>query len=599
MKSASLRASPASGLLLLGALAFAACSDDTSGGGGSASTVQVDVTGVFAAGQALRDAYSDTPYVVAEDGSVTVDAGEAGVVLLERDEAPGSEASFSWDNATVYFVATDRFENGDPSNDDAYGRQPAEGETLGTFHGGDFAGLIARMDYLDDLGVNALWITPPVEQIHGWVGGGTGDFQHYAYMGYWALDFTKLDANLGTEDELRDLVAAAHARGIRVIFDVVMNHPGYYSLEEMTTYAPSVLLDGHERWLDPIAPLEGAETWQTWNGRVGYQSRAGWEDLWGPTWIRAGLVGHTPGGTDDLTMSLASLPDFKTETSTVPGLPPILQAKTDTRATENDGATNRDNHVARHADWVRRFGVDGFRADTAKHVELEAWTELKTAALAALDDWKTNNPDDALDEEAFWMTGEVFPRNAGETPEYFQAGFDSMINFQFQTEARSVIKDLSIIEERYYSAYAELINQNANQNELTYISSHDTSLFWNGSVDDQKLVGTILMMMPGGIQIFYGDESARPNGPPSSDETNKTRSDMNWDDIEAGGEKASIVEHWQKVGQFRNRHQAVGAGAHEQLSSSDNGYAFARTLQTDEFDDRVVVVIVEEADTPQ
>ncbi len=85
---------------------------------------------------------------------------------------------------------------------------------IGTFHGGDLQGLTSKLDYLQQMGVNALWISSPFEQIHGWVGGGTkGDFPHYAYHGYYTQDWSKLDANMGTEADLRRLVDEAHKRG--------------------------------------------------------------------------------------------------------------------------------------------------------------------------------------------------------------------------------------------------------------------------------------------------------------------------------------------------------------------------------------------------
>ncbi len=143
-------------------------------------------------------------------------------------------APFSWQNATVYFALTDRFNNGNPANDHSYGRHGDGMQEIGTFHGGDLAGLTEKLDYLQQLGVNALWISSPLEQIHGWVGGGTkGDFPHYAYHGYYGLDWTRLDANMGTEQDLRTLVEQAHKRGIRILFDVVMNHVGYATLADM------------------------------------------------------------------------------------------------------------------------------------------------------------------------------------------------------------------------------------------------------------------------------------------------------------------------------------------------------------------------------
>lgn len=127
-------------------------------------------------------------------------------------------APFDWHNATVYFVLTDRFENGDPSNDQSYGRHKDGMAEIGTFHGGDLRGLTNKLDYLQQLGVNALWISAPFEQIHGWVGGGTkGDFPHYAYHGYYTQDWTNLDANMGSEADLRTLVDSAHQRGIRIL----------------------------------------------------------------------------------------------------------------------------------------------------------------------------------------------------------------------------------------------------------------------------------------------------------------------------------------------------------------------------------------------
>ena len=144
---------------------------------------------------------------------------------------PGSFA----DNPIVYFVVTDRFENGNPANDNSYGRkrEAPPREDVGTFHGGDLKGLTNKLKqgWFKELGVNALWITAPYEQIHGWVVGGNKEFKHYAYHGYYALDYTVLDRNMGTPDELREMVDTAHAQGIRVLFDVVLNHPGYLDIQ--------------------------------------------------------------------------------------------------------------------------------------------------------------------------------------------------------------------------------------------------------------------------------------------------------------------------------------------------------------------------------
>ncbi|MCC7381472.1 MAG: alpha-amylase [Deltaproteobacteria bacterium] len=548
---------------------------------GPSRPVTVDVSSIFPSGTAVRDAYTGRTAVVAADGRVSLDADPHGVVLIERDRS--STAAFSWDNATVYFVMTDRFFNGDPSNDHSYGRQRDNAQEIGTWHGGDLRGLTEKLDYLDALGVNALWITAPVEQVHGWVGGGAGDFQHFAYHGYWAMDFTKLDQNLGTPADLRALIDAAHTRGIRVIFDVVMNHPGYATGQDLLEYLPEVIQASFQGWM----PAPGG-TWHDWNTLVDYNSQD-WARWWGPRWIRAGFPGHNTPGQDDYKMSLAYLPDFITEDfRPVTGLPELLTRKTDTAAVPIQDATVRQYLVAWQSAWVREYGVDGFRADTAKHVEPASWSALKAASVTALREWKAQNPGKKLDDLDFWMTGEVFPHGVVRDA-YFDNGFDSLINFDFQTSAKQVIRDHARLEQ-LYAMYAASINSDPTFNVLSYISSHDTNLFFadtSGDLDAQFRVGTSMLLLPGGVQIFYGDETARPLGPAGSDAKQGTRSDMNW-----SGYEPSLLAHWQKLGQFRRNHLAVGGGSHRSLTF-DGGYAFARTYDRGTVKDDVVVLLLD------
>ena len=164
----------------------------------------------------------------------------------------------SWRDAVLYFVITDRFADGDPGND-----QNVDVNAKGTFHGGDLKGLTEHLDEIADLGVTALWITPVVKNIDGFVTG--AGFPDWGYHGYWADDFYKLDPRFGSEGDLKTLVDAAHARGMKVLLDVVYNHAGY----------ETKMLD------DPR--FKG--------------------------WLR---VGGTC-GQDDLTLCVAGLPDFKTE----------------------------------------------------------------------------------------------------------------------------------------------------------------------------------------------------------------------------------------------------------------------------------------------
>ena len=148
---------------------------------------------------------------VSDDSSTSASSTAAGS-LVEDD-------GFTWDNANVYFLLTDRFKNGNTANDHSYGRtldkdgKPLDGwdTNPGTFHGGDFAGVTQSIEegYFDNLGVNAIWISAPYEQTHGYCDSGKG-FAHYSYHGYYVLDYTETDANFGTKEEFKTLVDTAH-----------------------------------------------------------------------------------------------------------------------------------------------------------------------------------------------------------------------------------------------------------------------------------------------------------------------------------------------------------------------------------------------------
>jgi alpha-amylase len=190
----------------------------------------------------------------------------AGAVLLFAcaHAAPAPQrtavAGRPWSSDILYFVLVDRFADGDPANDAAVDRA-----AKGAFHGGDLKGLLAHLDEIASLGVTALWINPLVENIPGFVTG--AGFPDWAYHGYWADDFTRLDTRFGTPEDLRALVDACHARGIKVLLDVVYNHAGY-----ATRYLTDPRTKG---------------------------------------WLRSTEEGSC--GEDDLTSCVAGLPDFRTE----------------------------------------------------------------------------------------------------------------------------------------------------------------------------------------------------------------------------------------------------------------------------------------------
>ncbi|WP_288381682.1 alpha-amylase family glycosyl hydrolase [uncultured Massilia sp.] len=474
---------------------------------------------------------------------------------------------FVWENATVYFLLTDRFNNGDKENDHAYGRKDDAAKLRG-FMGGDLKGITARIKdgYFKDLGVNAIWLTPPVEQIHAGTDEGTG--KSYGFHGYWAKDFTAIDANVGTEADFRTFVDTAHANGIRVILDVVMNHTGPVTE------------------LDPVWP----SNWVRTGPKCTYKDA--------PTTIDCTLVDNLP---DILTNSNANVP-----------LPPQLVAKWkregryEREVKELDAFFKRTGYpraprfylVKWHADWVRKYGVDGFRADTVKHTEPGVWKEVKQEASLAYEEWKRANPGKRLGNLPFFMTSEVynysihharsFDLGGGTKVDYLANGFDSMINFTMKNDATKGYEEL-------FSSYSKALQgPMKGYSVLNYLSSHDDGSPFDPSRQRPIESANKLLLAPGSAQIYYGDETARLLNIEGATGDAKLRSFMNWDELASNAQRGQhrikdIHDHWSKLGRFRAAHPAVGAGVHQMLAHSP--YTFKRTWEKDGVSDRVVVAL--------
>lgn len=513
--------------------------------------------------------------ITAAEKSITVSAtvtnGEGSTTksaTLTTADIPTVPDTFTWKNALIYFVIQDRFYDGDSSNNNSYGRMSKDdlGSSIGTFHGGDIKGLTEKLDYINGLGVNAIWITAPYEQAHGWCGGGSnGDFAHYAYHGYYPLDYTMMDKNMGTVEEFRTFVTECHKRGIRVVMDVVMNHTGYLTLQDCQDYGLDIFTSSYSGGKSTDMGFKigsDGDTYHKHHGKIDYDGHNdGWAKWWGSSWVRAGVPGYTAGGGDELTKNLDNLPDVKTESTTAQTVAPILQTKWGKESSGYDNwiipaakslrSTSSTNAPVVWiekwlAAWVEEFGIDGFRCDTAKHVDMYRWNELKNLCKTALANWRNSSRADeyAKDwDEDFWMTGEAFGWQKGGNSSWFSNGFDSMIDFTIAGSSgmKSYSPSLPSWDVRLGDSQA-----------LLYISSHDTGL---GRASNQTELGTSFVLMPGLVQIYYGDETARPFGDTGSDPNQGTRSDFNWSD--AAGETA---KHWGKVGTFRKFNPAVGAG---------------------------------------
>ncbi|WP_323847420.1 alpha-amylase family glycosyl hydrolase [Microbulbifer magnicolonia] len=469
----------------------------------------------------------------------------------EKEKAGAADAKVDpfWRNATVYFMLPDRFVNGNPDNDLAYGRG-GDADQLRGFHGGDLQGVIDKLNegYFDQLGVDALWMSPVYEQIHGATDEGTG--RTYAYHGYWPKDWTGVDQNFGSEALLAELIETAHSRGIRVLLDVIVNHTG---------------------------PVTGQDS------------------LWPAEWSRADSVCDWSGFAGTVSCMLVdNLPDIRTESDAPVALPPQLvnkwkaEGRLDQEQAELDAFFERTGYprapkyylVKWATDWVREYGVDGFRVDTVKHVEPEVWRALKQEASLALADWKKRNPDKKLDDRDFFMVGEVYGYGitggrdydfGDRQVDFFDYGFDSLINFDIAARAKEEGM------ESIFSRYSQMLHGGAldGVGVLNYLTSHDDMNSFDRERQRAREAALKLMLAPGAAQIYYGDELARPLTAPGAQGDAQLRSPMNWADLEKA-ETRELLALWQKLGQFRQAHPAVGAGVHKKLA--DKPYTFARTL---------------------
>lgn len=536
----------------------------------------------FADGTKLKDAYSGQTVTV-QQSSVTLTPSKAsgGLVLLEPVDTATHNHPFTYDNANIYFVMVDRFNNADPSNDTSYGRNKDGKQEVGTFHGGDLKGVIEKLDYIKSLGTDVIWLSPIVEQVHGFVGGGeSGSFPFYAYHGYWTRDFTKIDANFGSEADLKRLVTEAHKRGIKIFLDAVINHSGYSTLADLQ-FDHLPIVDKSQmppRWAD-WSPSKG-ENWHSYNQAIDYKNPQ-WSQWWGADWVRAGLPGYSKPGSSDITMTLAGLPDFLTESDKAVTPPQWLLNNPETRVVAKEGYSVSDYLIEWQSDWVKRFGIDGFRVDTVKHVEGEVWKRLKDSASESLTQWRSQNGQQG---EPFWMMGEVWGHSAYRSP-YADDGFDALINFDMQKKLDKGAACFSQMQDTYQN-YANSLQETPDFTPVSYMSSHDTELFFDRfkSFDMQRNAANALLLSPGAVQIYYGDEVGRELGPYADDFHQGTRSDMVW---KLDQDRQKLLEHWQTIGQFRQRHPAVGAGTHEVIKN-DSAYVFSRTLG----EDKVIVAFV-------
>ena len=450
---------------------------------------------------------------VSATNEFTITSGDGGEGGGNTDIEPGDDLlvtapSRPVSDESVYFVMTDRFANGDATNDQAgltgdkfvHGFDPTD---KGFHHGGDLAGLTDQLDYIDGLGVSSIWITPPFKNDYVQLAGGPGSASS-SYHGYWQVDFTKIDPHYGTNAEMQAFVDAAHTRGIKVIFDVVLNHTGdaitfeegVFSYRNKTDF-PYLDADGNE--FDD-RDFEGAGTFPELDAATSFPytpTFATPEDATAkaPGWLNDPTNYHNRGNST-----------FSGENSLYGdffGLDDLFHEKPEVV----------DGMIDIHQNMIDTFGVDGFRVDTVKHVSDGFWEAWVPAIMDHAAD--VGKPD-------FVMFGEVF----GETVEFrsrysTELDFPATLDFSFNGAARRFAaasgptSDLAAMfdTDDWYT------DTDSNAHDLAkFIGNHDEGRFAlevvndNPGADDAELVDRIALgqalnfLTRGRPVVYYGDE---------------------------------------------------------------------------------------------
>ncbi|MBT2661723.1 pullulanase [Bacillus sp. ISL-45] len=394
------------------------------------------------------------------NGSTTVE--------VKTRQAVG-ENDFDWDESIIYFMLTDRFFDGDTTNNDPYNQNYDAKNDRGTYQGGDFKGITQKLDYLDELGVNTIWISPIVENIkHDVRYDNAEGHSYYAYHGYWASNFGQLNPHFGSMQDFHNLIDAAHERGIKIMVDVVLNHTGY-----------------------GLKDIDGQVT----NPPAGYPTdaeRSAFSSL-----LRQG----SNVGSDEVRGELAGLPDFKTEDPAVRNA--IIQWQTDwiDKATTSKGNT-----------------IDYFRVDTVKHVEDTTWMAFKNAITEKMPEHK--------------MIGETWGASAGNDSGYLESGMmDSLLDFDFKNIAKNFANgQLKAANDALISRNGKIDNS-ATLGQ--FLGSHDEDGFLHAVGNDVgklKIAASLQATAKGQPVIYYGEELGQTgaNNYPQYD----NRYDLAWDQVE-------------------------------------------------------------------
>ncbi|QNP73075.1 pullulanase-type alpha-1,6-glucosidase [Streptomyces roseirectus] len=504
-----------------------------------------------------------------------------------------------------YFVLPDRFANGDTAND----RGGLTGSRLSTgydptdkgfYQGGDLKGLTQRLDYIKGLGTTAIWLAPifknrPVQ--------GTGNDVSAGYHGYWITDFTQVDPHFGTNQDLETLISKAHAKGMKVFFDVITNHtadvvdydPKSYNYLSKGAF-PYLTKDG--RPFDDADYADGKRKFPPVNARSFPRTPKPASTAKVPAWLNDPTMYHNRGdstyaGESTTYGDFSGLDDLWTERpEVVTGMERIYER------------------------WVRDFDIDGFRIDTVKHVNMEFWTRWATA----LDAYAARHG-----RADFFMFGEVYSADPALTSPYVTQGrLDATLDFPFQEAARQYASQggsAQALAQVFGADYRYTTDKANAYEQVTFLGNHDMGRIGhflkrdNPNATDAELLAKdtfaneLMFLSRGNPVIYYGDEQGFTGAGGDKDArqpmfASRTPDYLDDDQIGTARTHASaaydptspLYRRIAELARLRKANPALTDGVQtERYAATGPGvYAFTRTDRHTEY-----VVALNNATTPQ
>jgi glycosidase len=415
------------------------------------------------------------------------------IAALATNIARGAQSDES-----AYFVMTDRYANGDTTNDNGGVKAGAfdsgfEPSDYGMFHGGDFKGITNSLDRLKKLGFTSIWVTPPVKQL-------TMQGNSAAYHGYWGLDFTTVDPHLGSEYDFKELVVKAHAIGMKVIIDIVVNHTAdviqYSDNNSYVSHKSAPYLDAAGKPID-LALVAGKDTFPKLDANISFAKKPSVDavnaNIKKPAFLNDITNYHNRGdsnwsGTSVFDGDFFGLDDVFTEK------PEVVKGWIEVWST-----------------WITKFGIDGYRIDTAKHVNPEFWKVFIPAILKAAK---------AAGKTDFPIYGEIFDSNPLATAQFVRnQAFPGVLDFAFQSNVTAFVtngRGAEKLVELFNADDLYTTSTTSAYGLTTFLGNHDMGrigAFIDNAASNEadalaksKLANALLFLLRGGPALYYGDE---------------------------------------------------------------------------------------------